>query len=75
MLTVFCLLSLAVAAWLVGFALGQFMMLVFPACAGDEVLRPEFPRHCWRPVLTLGVIGLVLGVVLAIPALRFLLDG
>lgn len=73
MLTVLCLLALAVAAWLVAFALGQFMMLVFPACRSDEVLRPEFVRHCWKPILALGLSGLGLGIALAVPALCALL--
>lgn len=71
MLSMICLLAIAVGLWLICFACGQVLMLLFPACPDEEVLLPHFAQISWKPVLTLAGLALVLAFFLFVPLLKY----
>ncbi len=62
LLALFAILVILLALWLLAFAAGQGMMLLFPACPGERVLYPNFRLRGRKPILLLAGIAAVLGV-------------
>lgn len=62
LLDLFAVLLILCALWLLAFAAGQVMMLVFPACPGDRVLYDAFRNRGRTPIFALGLIGAGLGI-------------